>query len=204
MYIHLTRDDVDMTVGAVSLYQYSGNYNYDTTTQYKYFGMAVSDDRLQQLMVRYGILQTGDSKKDLEALYQAMYPNATSQATKAAQSGQQPQKPQTPQAAETTGTTASIPWSNLMGQVGLIATGELAIDIEAFKIKMNAMQVSATTPEQKASIGLLQAEAAIVFVQPSETTKTASAAVSQSQPPTLTRASGADIQAQLNKLLMVF
>ena len=205
MYIHLIRDISVMTVGAVSLYQYSTSYNYDTTSQYKYFGMVVSDERLQQLMLKYGIIETGDSKNDLDALYKAMYPNAVSQATAASQANQvNPAAKEPSKTAETNGATASIPWANLMGQVGLVPTGDLAVDYVAFGNKLAVMQASATTQDQKANIWLLQAEAAIVFTPPTSTTTALASSSAPPQPQTAARASGADIQAQLNKLLLVF
>lgn len=205
MYIHLIRDISVMTVGAVSLYQYSTSYNYDTTSQYKYFGMVVSDERLQQLMVKYGIIETGDSKNDLDALYKAMYPNAVTQATTAAQASQTKQAAPQTKTAETNGATATIPWANLMAQVGLVPTGDLATDYVAFGNKLSVMQASATTQDQKANIGLLQAEAAIVFTPPTNaTTALASSSAPQSQAQAPSRVSGADIQAQLNKLYLMF
>jgi len=211
MYIHQIRDDAVMTVGAVTPYQYATSYNYDATSQYKFFGTTVSNERLQQLMQQYGIMQTGDSQIDLDALFQAMYPNAVSDVTSAAQSSQAPQKTEGPEKNTKTQEAAAteVPWANLMGQVGLVATGDLATDYEAFNTKLTAMQLSATTPEQKATIGLLQAESTIVFVAPSDSSTAATAASSssekqqpqaQSQP----NISGADIQAQLNKILLGF
>ena len=191
-----------MTISAVSSLQYSSSYNYDTNTQYKYFGFAVSDERLKQLMSQYGIIQTGNSQMDLDALYQAMYPNAVSEATTTAKSNLIPQQAsQQNKTAETAGSTANLPWSDIMGQVGLAPTGDFVTDYTAFSDKLTTMQASATTQDQKASIGLLQAEAAIVFVQPNEPVKLASAAQSMQQQPQ-SQVTGADIQAQLNRMFL--
>lgn len=186
-----------MVVGVVNPIQYS------SIEQYKYFSASVSDARLQQLMVDYGVQVTGDADKDLQALYSAMYGVAeqdllygmspsTSSVAQANQASQaQQQQPQ----------SDNVPWATLMNLVGLYPTGDFQSDYVAFNNQIQVMQASATSPDQKAMIAQLQAQAQIVFVQPDQTSiqQGQQPAVQQSQP----TASGADITAMLNQLFMV-
>lgn len=167
-----------MTLSALSSY----SYTYSTTFQYQYFGNIVSNDRIDELMKQYGIVQSGDKQADLRALYNAMYSNAQTEvlgSTAAIQSGQAVQ----PEEAQ------NVPWANLMKQVGLSASGELDTDYDAFNEKIEAMKLSATSPMDKANINQLEAESAIVFVQQDQSVT--------SQPIALT---GDEIRAQLNKM----
>lgn len=173
-----------MTIGAVSSYQYSSN------VQYQYFGTTVSTDRLTQLMEEYGVQKTGDSQTDLQALYQAMYSTASTEVTESQKGAQNNNS-----SNASDGSSTNIPWASLMGQVGLMATGDLATDYATFNSKISEMQSSATSQDQQASVSLLQAEASTVFVQQSG----AAGASSQGQQ---TQVSGADITAQLNKLYL--
>ncbi|MFA7657937.1 MAG: hypothetical protein WCY19_00725 [Candidatus Gastranaerophilaceae bacterium] len=190
-----------MTVGAVSLYQYSSNYNYDTTDQYKFFNTVVSDERLQQLMERYGIIQTGDSYNDLHALYLAMYPEAVADATAAQASSGSKQAQPAQQASQAAAAQSSnnVPWANLMSQIGLSATGSFERDYNEFNQRISLMQINAFSPQDKAMVAQLQAQARVVFVQQSAQAQS-SQAQTNSQPQ---QASGADIMAQLNKLYSV-
>ncbi len=197
-----------MTVGAVSLYKYSNEYNYDTTNQYRFFGTLIPDYRLNDLMVKYHVLQTGDSYKDLHNLYLAIKNKATVNTATAAKTAsnrnaQQIQSTQQPQQQTQAQAASAIPWATLMGQVGLAATGDLAIDYGAFKTRIYTMQINAKDNTQKANIGLLIAQAEIVFVD--NTQPTAQAASSQAkapQAPQSIKVSGADIQAAINRLYL--
>ncbi len=187
-----------MTVGAI----YSLNpvrYEYSTSTEYKYFGTTVSENRLNELMVRYGIRQTGDSEKDLRALYAAMYAESVTELESAqatTNSGNQGSQPTQSTLAQN---SSNVPWATLMGQVGLQATGNYETDYAAFNDKISLMQSAALSPQDKASVDQLTAEAAVVFVPPEQST--AQAASSQNQTPQ--QPTGADITAQLNKLFLV-
>lgn len=164
-----------MTIGAVS------STNYSTSIQYQYFGTTVSDDRIQELLNEYGIQTTGYASIDLQNLYDAMSSIATNN-VKGAQSNQQ----QGPPPAN------SVPWADVMNQVGLSPTGDISTDQAAFNQQIYLMQVSATSPQDKASIAQIQAQADIAFSEQSTDS-------SQSSP----QISGADIMAQLNKMYML-
>lgn len=174
-----------MTISAIS-----SNYSSYQTYEYQFFGATISDSQLEYLMQKYRITPTGDSLKDVEALYQAMYGEASSQATNLVSAQNTQNKPQTTEPQNST----KVPWADLMSKVGLAATGELAQDYTLFNAKLSAMQSSgATSPQDQALIGQLSAEASIVFVAPQQT--------SDPQNTTQTKSvSGADIVAQLNKL----
>ncbi len=179
-----------MTVGAVSSINYASMYS--TSVEYNYFGATISSSKLQALMQQYGIKQTGDSETDLRALYNAMYADAQVQATAQASSASSSSTQQSQ-------AQSSVPWANIMAQVGLSATGELGTDLEAFNQKINEMQVSfaaVQSQEGMAFVNQLSAEAAVVFVQ-----QTQSANVSTSQP---AQASGSDITALLNKMFVSY
>lgn len=184
-----------MTIGAVS--SINSYYQYSSSVQYSYFGTTISEARLQQLMKDYGIQQTGDAYTDIKTLYQVMYGSAAAnvQENTPAKEVKHKQNPQSTEAAAST----NVPWATLMNQVGLSATGDLATDYQAFSNRISAMQAGATTPQQKADISQLVAEATVVFVQPEST---------QAAPQTQTtyqmqKASGADITAMLNRLYTV-
>lgn len=184
-----------MTIGAVS--SISSYYQYSSYEQYKYFGTTISEERLQYLMWEYGIQKTGDAYTDIKTLYQVMYGSAAAnvQENTPAKEVKHKQNSQPTEAAAST----NVPWATLMNQVGLSATGDLATDYQAFSNRISLMQASATTPQQKADIGQLVAEAAIVFVQP-ESTQAAPQTQTTYQPQ---KASGADIAAMLNRLYAV-
>lgn len=176
-----------MSVNAIS------SFSYSSSIQYQYFGMSISNEQLQTLMEKYGIIQTGDSYTDIRALYQAMYSDAKSTVTQSeAATGNQQQTGSSQSAQEDPN---SVPWANLMSQIGLSATGDINKDYASFNDKISAMQSSpALSQQDKATINQLASEASIVFVQ-QNTSSTSS--TQNSQPPSPT---GADIQAQLNKM----
>lgn len=165
-----------MTIGAVSL------TNYSASLQYQYFGTAISADKIKDLMNAYGIMTTGDANIDLQNLHDAMQLNATDN-LKETQASQQ----QTPPAAK------NVPWADLMNQIGLPLTGSIDADYNAFNQKIFEMQMSATTPTEKANIAQLQAQALIAFVPPQNSNP------NQSTP----QVSGTDIIAQLNKMYLL-
>lgn len=168
-----------MTVGAIS--------SYSPAVQYRYFDTTISDSQIQGLMKKYGITPTGDSDKDLDELYSAMYSDAQSSVAASASfsinNNQQAQKP------------LNIPWQSLMIQVGLYPTGDFNTDYKAFKDKIIFMQYNATSKMAKTHINQLIAEAAIVFVQPT----VAAAQIGLQTPKISQSSSGADILAQLNR-----
>lgn len=182
-----------MTVGVVNPIQYS------SIEQYRYFSASVSNARLQQLMVDYGVQITGDADQDLLALYSAMYGVAEQDVAygmaPAVSSVGQPvqQQNQPPQ-------TTNVPWANLMDLVGLSPMGDLSTDYAAFNNRIQAMSASATSAQDKANIAQLQAEAQVVFVQPSQGQQQSPQQGTQQGPPTV---SGAQITAMLNQLFMV-
>lgn len=165
-----------MTIGAIS----STNI-YSTALQYQYFGTDISDDKIKDLMRTYGIMTTGNAEFDIQSLYDAMSAAASGNLKNAQQ----------PSAPEVTGTTANVPWADLMNQVGLSPMGDLDTDYNAFNQQIYLMQISATSPQEKANVAQLQAQAAIVFIDQSS---------GSSQKPQI---SGADILAQLNKLYLM-
>ena len=164
-----------------------------------------SDQRIQELLANYGITQTGDDS-DIKNLYDAIYTQASTdvgnvQSANASQNAQgATQNSQQTQAQN----SSNVPWATLMGQVGLTATGKLYDDYDAFNEQIYKMQASATSPQDKANIAELQAEAQVVFVQPDESKAQAASSQTQAQnaaqPQQMT---GADIMAQLNKLFLV-
>ena len=170
-------------------------YSYSTYNQNMLFGANISDVDLQLLFEKYGILPTGDSQADLQALYNAMYPEAqaianASQASSSTQS----------QASQSQQSTTNVSWANLMNQMDIETTGNLAKDYSAFSKKISAMKVSATTSQDKATISMLEAQTRVVFVQQDQSVIGTSLPQSEIQKPS---ASGADIQAVLNKLFLL-
>lgn len=191
-----------MTVGAI-LSLDPVKYAYSTNTEYKYFGSTVSEERLNDLMSKYGVQQTGDSETDLRALYTALYRESALELEGAQSSSNNANSQRVEQSQPTQAQNSSnVPWATLMGQVGLITTGDFETDLNAFSEKIGLMQSSATSAQDKAIINQLVAQAEVVFVQPEQST--AQAASSQIQnAPQPQQISGADIQAQLNKLFLV-
>lgn len=165
-----------MTIGAIS----STNI-YSTAIQYQYFGTDISDDKIKDLMRAYGIMTTGDAKFDIQSLYDAMKAAANGNLNNAQQQS----------APEVTGTIANVPWADLMNQVGLSPIGDLETDYNAFTQQINLMQISAASPQEKANVAQLQAQAGIVFIDQS------SGSSQKSQ------ISGANILAQLNKMYLM-
>lgn len=170
------------------------NYSYSTYIQDKILGYTLSDSELQALMEKYGVMPTGDSDLDIQALYNAMYSKAESIANAA-----QP-TPTAPQKNESTQPQNNVPWANLMKQMDIEVTGNLATDNNTFNQKISAMKVSATTPQDKASISMLEAEAKIVFVQQDQSVQ---ANLQTQEAPQKELASGADIKAALNRLFLL-
>lgn len=192
----------------VAISAYSNNlYAYSSTIVFEYFGTNISGKDLQALMEQYGIYQTGDTDADIKALYDAMYADAKKQvkSSQPSTSTNNIQKPQPSNQEAGVSNSSNVPWANLMSKVGLYATGNLTADYQAFSDKISKMMSSATLSQRdKANIAQLIAEASIVFVQPNSATQ-ASSASSQTQQPaqTVKPISGADIMAQLNKMIML-
>lgn len=170
-----------MTVGAIT--------SYSSVLQNQYFGCIISSANIQNLMLKYGIQITGDPELDIKALYAAMRLRASTIANTKAQQASADQPTDNTQ-------NSNIQWATLMNQIGLSATGNLATDYAAFSNKISTMQLSATTPQEKANINQLQAQANIVFVQQDQSSKRTSQVQS-------TTASGAEIMASLNKLYLL-
>lgn len=184
-----------MSVGAVNSLTYSTSYA--DLQQYKFFKFVNSPEQIDELMRKYGIIQTGDTYNDLKALYDAMYKEASVDANEEAAGSVAYLKPQDQIKKPENQDPTNVPWATLMNQIGLTATGNLQKDYGSFSEKISIMQVSATTPQDKANLQQLESQASIVFVPQSQTTQTAS----QNQGPIeKTSASGADIVAMLNKM----
>lgn len=186
--MQIVRDDF-MTVSAIS-----SNFYYSPSVQYEYFGTTVSESRIQDLMRMYGIEQTGDSEYDMRALYNVMYSVASNEldAIQAVYNRQQ----QVQESDETEAQdSASVPWADLMGQVGLPVTGVYETDHDAFNMQIFSMKMSAVgNPQQLASVAQLEAQASVVFVKQDQ-----SASEGTSLPSTGS-VSGYEILAALNKM----
>lgn len=182
----------------MSVASISANPLYTLSLQCQYFGTSISESKIKDLMAEYGIKPSGNPSYDVQALYDAMYTEARSEVKKA-QSSSNVQAPQQKEAPEVIGNTASVPWANLMSQVGVPLTGTFEGDYNSFNQRINAMSIAATTQQEKASIDQLMAEAGIVFVQPQQSVDIPS----QGQPPIPKQASGADILAQLNRMYLL-
>lgn len=192
LYIQIVRDDY-MIVSAIG-----SNFYYSPSVQYEYFGTSVSESRIQDLMSMYGINQTGDSEYDMRALYDAMYSLASNEldALQAVYNRQQ----QVQESDETEAQdSASVPWADLMGQVGLPVTGVYETDHDAFDMQIFSMKMSAVgNPQQLASVAQLEAQASVVFVK-SNPSADQSAPEGTSLPSTAS-VSGYEILAALNKM----
>lgn len=171
-----------MSVSAISSI-YTSYQSY----QNQFFGGTISESQFEYLLRKYGITTTGNAYKDVEALYNAMRAQADTEVAGSTASSNQAQKSQKQQEQ-----TASIPWANLMSRVGLAATGELQDDYNLFTSKISSMQASAaSSPQDKAYIAQLSAEAQIVFTQPQVTLQETTKAQA---------VSGSDIKAMLNRI----
>lgn len=178
-----------MSVNAIS--------SYSSATQYQYFSSAVSDDQVQSLLQQYGLIPTGDDSTDLQALYEAMYAAAQTNVTSSSSATDNSQQSQNSQATDAENST-NIPWSDLMSQVGLYASGDYTTDYEAFNDKITSMQASGALSQQdQATINELLSEASIIFVQPTDSSSQTSTQSSYQL------VSGADIQAQLNRMYLL-
>lgn len=187
-----------MSVNAIGLPLYS------TSLQYKYFSAYISEDRLNDLLEKYGIISTGDRDKDLDTLHRLMYAEAVKEVEDAqGASNQTPKVKQANNQAIESATSNEVPWANLMTQVGLSATGDLNEDYIAFMNQIQLMKRSgASSQSDKAYIDQLMAQASVVFVQP-ETIQTSSAKAPSASTPAPQQPSGVDILAQLNKMYIV-
>lgn len=176
----------------------SSNFYYSPSVQYEYFGTTVSESRIQDLMRMYGIEQSGDSEYDMRALYSAMYSMASNQldALQAVYNRQQQVQESDETKAQDSG---SVPWADLMGQVGLPVTGVYDTDYDAFNMQIFSMKMSAAKdPQQLASVAQLEAQASVVFVKPDQSADQ-SASQGTSLPSTAS-VSGYEILAALNKM----
>lgn len=185
-----------MTVGAVS-----STTIYSSSLQYKYFHTVLSESQVQDLLRKYGILPSGNADTDLDNLYNIMYAQASKDASEAIGSlaSTQQQQPQQQKTKQVEQSSQELPWATLMSQVALTATGDLDKDYASFNEKISLMSASATTPQDKANVAQLQAQASIVFVQNTQQTAKKVTPIAQSntqaEAPT-----GADIMAMLNRM----
>jgi len=176
-----------MSIGAVSsINRYSRAY------ESALFGTTVSNQRLDELMQEYGIIQTGDSYVDLLELYNAMYKAAQTTVTAAATKRQTGRPPE-----PITTNTIAVPWQSLMVQVGLETTGDVAVDYAAFNRQIFFMQGAVRSKQDEADIAALFAQANISFNQ-----QTQQMGITGSGATKLPSISGADIVAQMNRMFM--
>src|SRR5574344_474 len=164
---------------------YAYNLSSDNASQlssvlYRYFGNEISADKFDSLLLQYGITATGIVDHDIQALYNAIHSNATSKINSKLSQNQNINNATQEQ---------TVPWANLMSQVGLAASGEITDDKERFYSKISEMQQAASSSTtQQANINQLLAEAGIVFV-----------AIPAQEQQQIQTASGADIAALMNK-----
>ena len=180
----------------MSISAISSVYSTYQSYEYQYFGATLSESRFTTLMAKYGITQTGNADKDVQALYSAMSSNADTEVagSVASQNAQQANQPAQSTDAQN---SSNVPWASLMSRVGLAATGDLSADYQAFDNKISQMQGSAAaSPQQQAFISQLSAEASTVFVN-NQAGQIQNSTKSQAQ------VSGSDIVAKLNRLLML-
>lgn len=166
-----------MTVGAVN-----GVYQYNSNAIFQMFSVSVSPDRINELMKKYGVMATGNEYTDLRALFQAMFNYFSRQIDNSLSnpSGQVAQ-----QAA------SAVPWAPLMHAVGLKPTGNLYDDHNKFNVKINELEKTSYGNSDKEYYKGLKKEAPYVFVEPHQA------------PPAAPQASGAEIMAAMNRMLLV-
>lgn len=182
-----------MTIGAIG-----SSSSYLKNNQFQNLS-SLSTTQLSELMQKYGVQQTGNKATDLQALYQAMYTSTVSGTTGAQSAANDQQQAQSCSHSKAAASN-TVPWADLMNQVGLTASGDLNKDYAAFNERVTAMQESLSgrnSQEGSAFISQIQAEAAIIFGQQGQSVASASSSSSSSQ------VSGADILAQLNKMYLV-
>ena len=176
-----------MTIGAIS-----SVYTYSTSYQSSIFGSTYSNERLNQLMRQYGIIQTGDEYTDLVALYNAMHGDAkTKIEAAAAQKAGQNEPIST--------NTSKVPWQSLMAQVGLQTTGNVSVDYEAFNRRLFQMQGAARSKQDEADIYALMNQGNIVFNDQTQQNDITASGATKPQ-----AISGAEILAQMNKMFALY
>ncbi|MBP7212129.1 hypothetical protein KBA27_04770 [bacterium] len=132
----------------------NGVYQYSNIYQDLYFGTSISASQLDDLMRKFGIVQTGNEKDDLSALYEAMYSYYESELTsKQVSNAQQKQQEM-----------SNVQWASVMKEVGLTATGDITTDYEAFLAQIKALEDAATSQEDKAEIQAFASQAQSYFV----------------------------------------
>lgn len=183
----------------MSVASISANPLYSVSLQYQYLGTTISEQKIKSLMAEYGIKPSGNADYDLQQLHNIMLNSASSQ-IKAKFNAQAPQTQQQPPALpEVVGNTASVPWANLMSQVGATLTGVFETDYEAFNQIINSMSISATNQQERANIDQLVAQAGVVFVKPEQSAAVAQVPL-QTQQTQKQSISGTEILAQLNRM----
>lgn len=147
---------------------------------YSYFGNTVSTDKFDSLLRRYGIIPSGVVDHDVQALYNAMHGSAANKINSTLSQN----KP-----VDESSNMRTVPWADVMGQIGLVASGEIGEDQSRFYSKISEMRQSgASSAAQQAYLNQLLAQAGIVFVE--------SPVQEKSQMQT---ANGAQIAALMNK-----
>ena len=161
-----------MTITAIN-----GIYDYGATYQRQFFGSAIPQNKINELMDEYGIRRTGDAYTDIKELYKAMYGDYTQQANRNAQ--------QTASQYE-----AKYPWEGVMAKIGLAATGDNQKDKASFEAALSQLTLIAQG-EQQAYLAQLQHEGRIAFATVPEA-------------PPSPSVSGYDIMAEVNKAFISF
>ena len=135
----------------------NGVYSYSSANIYSYLGrVPANDTMLKRAFNEFDVYPTGDERRDLKHLNNAMY----------AEYSQQVQEQIANQ-----NTQKVVPWAGLMAQIGVQATGDRKEDYARFNEAIQLLSQSAIDGQAMAYFAGLKSEASRVFGQDTQSEK---------------------------------
>jgi len=136
----------------------NGVYSYSSANIYSYLGrVPANDTMLKRAFNEFDVYPTGDERRDLKHLNNAMY----------AEYSQQVQEQIANQ-----NTQKVVPWAGLMAQIGVQATGDRKEDYARFNEAIQLLSQSAIDGQAMAYFAGLRSEASKVFASSDQGDKT--------------------------------
>ncbi len=133
----------------MSNFTVNGVYTYSSSNVYSYLGIVPSNQRqLQEAFREYHITPTG-TDWDLKRLKNAIYEDYSTQVKEQIENQNQ--------------NTPVIPWSGLLAQIGIQATGDYEKDYNAFNNAIKLLSQSAVDGQAMSYFASLRSEADIAF-----------------------------------------
>ena len=132
-----------------SVHGVNGYYSYTSANIYSYLGRVPSNQKtLERAFRTFNVNPTGNNRKDLTKLNNAMYEEYSAQVK---------------EQIENQNNQQVIPWAGLCAQIGVKATGNFKKDYQAFNEAINLLSQSAIDGQAMSYFAGIKSQAAAAF-----------------------------------------